>query len=107
MPTLASPTLGGASHALWRVEMGPGRSGPLHGIDTEQTWTVLDGAAVVDLDGGPLAVGPGDTVVIPADAPRRVTADRVAGLVALVVAPAGMRAYPLDGTTVSPTCAVP
>jgi quercetin dioxygenase-like cupin family protein len=107
MTTLASPTQGGAAHAVWRVDMAPGQSGPLHGIDTEQVWTVLAGAATVELDGGTLAVGPGDTLVIPADAPRRLTADPAAGLAAIVVAPAGMRAYPLDGTTASPTCAVP
>ena len=84
-----------------------GRSGPLHGIDTEQVWTVLSGGATVDLPGGAVTVQPGDTVVIPADAPRRITADPSAGLIAVVVAPAGMRAYPLDGTVVPPTCAVP
>jgi quercetin dioxygenase-like cupin family protein len=107
MTTLASPTQGGATQAVWRVDMAPGRSGPLHGIDAEQVWTVLSGGATVDLPGGAVTVEPGDTVVIPADAPRRFTADPSAGLAALVVAPAGMRAYPLDGTIASPTCAVP
>jgi len=107
MTTLASPKQGGAGQAVWRVDMRAGQTGPLHAIDTEQVWTVLDGAAVVELDGRRHPVGPGDTVVIPADTPRRVSADPVAGFAAIVIAAAGMRAYPLDGTVVAATCAVP
>ena len=107
MTTLASPTQGGAGQAVWRVDMRPGQAGPLHAIDTEQVWTVLDGGATVELDGQALAVGPGDTLILPADAPRRVSADPAAGLAAIAVAPAGTRAYTLDGTRVAPGCAVP
>src|SRR5215469_9563384 len=71
MTTLASPTQGGAGHSVWRVDMRPSQAGPLHAIDTEQVWTVLDGGATIEL------------------------------------APPGTRAYTLDGTRVSPTCAVP
>jgi quercetin dioxygenase-like cupin family protein len=107
MTTLASPTQGGAGQAVWRVDMPPGQAGPLHAMDTEQIWTVLDGGATVELIDGPLAVVPGDTLVIPADAPRRVTADPASGFAAIVVAPAGTRAYPLDGTRVAAACARP
>jgi quercetin dioxygenase-like cupin family protein len=107
MTTLASPTQGGAGQAVWRVDMRPGQAGPLHAIDTEQVWTVLDGGAAVELDGQVLTVGPGDTLILPADAPRRVSADPAAGFAAIAVAPAGTRAYTLDGTRVAPGCAVP
>ena len=107
MTTLASPTQGGAGQAVWRVDMRPGQTGPLHAIDTEQVWTVLDGGATVELDGQALTLGPGDTIILPADAPRRVSADPVAGFAAIAVAPAGTRAYTLDGTRVAPGCAVP
>jgi quercetin dioxygenase-like cupin family protein len=107
MTTLASPTQGGAGQAVWRVDMRPGQAGPLHAIDTEQVWTVLDGGATVELDGQALTVGPGDTVILPADAPRRVSADPAAGFAAIAVAPAGTRAYTIDGTRVAPGCAVP
>ena len=33
MTTLASPTLGGARQALWRVDMTGGQAGPLHAFD--------------------------------------------------------------------------
>jgi len=107
MTTLASPTQGGAGQAVWRVDMRPGQAGPLHAIDTEQVWTVLHGGATVELDGTALTVGPGDTLILPADAPRRVNADPEAGFAAIAVAPAGTRAYTLDDTRVAPGCAVP
>lgn len=107
MTTLASPTQGGAGQAVWRVDMRPGQTGPRHGIDTEQVWTVLAGGATVELGGQALTVGPGDTLVLPADAPRRVHADPAAGFSAIVVAPAGTRAYRLDETKAAAGCAVP
>ncbi|MEJ3744447.1 cupin domain-containing protein [Actinomycetes bacterium KLBMP 9797] len=107
MTTLASPTQGGATQAVWRVDMRAGQAGPLHAIDAEQVWTVLAGTATVELDGQHHAVEAGDTVVIPADVPRRITAAEPDDFVAVVVAPAGLRAYPLDGTVVAPDCAVP
>jgi quercetin dioxygenase-like cupin family protein len=107
MTTLASPSQGGAGHAIWRVDMRPGQAGPLHAIDTEQVWTVLDGGAFVELDGELLTVAPGDTLILPADAPRRITADPQAGFAAIAAAPAGTRAYTLDGTRVGAECAAP
>lgn len=98
MTTLASPTQGGARQALWRVDMRPGQAGPPHVFDTEQVWTVLEGGATVELDKQTLAIEPGDTVVMPAGVPRRVTADPQAGLAAIVTAPAGARARTPDGT---------
>ncbi|HYN97669.1 MAG TPA: cupin domain-containing protein [Pilimelia sp.] len=95
MTTLASPTLGGAALAVWRVDMQPGHAGPLHAIDAEQVWTVIAGAAALDLDGETTIVAAGDTVVLPPDVPRRLRAEAT-GFAALVSAPATMRAYRLD-----------
>jgi len=106
MTTLASPGQGSAGLPIWRVDMAPERSGPLHGIDAEQVWTVLEGSATVVLGTGTIEAGVGDTLVLPPDVPRRITAG-VHGMSAIVVAPAGMRAYPLDGTIPAVTCAVP
>jgi quercetin dioxygenase-like cupin family protein len=93
MTTLASPTLGASRQSVWRVDMKPGQSGPLHGIDADQVWAVLDGAATVRLGTDQVAVEPGDTVVIPADVPRRITADALKGFAAVVTGPATLRAY--------------
>jgi len=96
MTTLASPSLGAATLALWRVEMTPGQRGPEHTFDAEQLWTVVGGGADVELDGESVAVERGDTLVLPAGAIRRISTEH--GLEALVAAPAGARALLSDGT---------
>lgn len=106
MTTLASPTLGGAGHSLWRVDMRPGAAGPPHAFDAEQVWTVLDGGATVEVDGEALALSPGDTVVLPAGVPRRVRADPEAGFAALVAAAPGCAATTADGTRTVPAWTV-
>ncbi|WP_169945049.1 cupin domain-containing protein [Microbispora sp. H11081] len=98
MTTFASPTLGGASRAVWRVDATPGMSGPLHDFDAEQIWTFLAGSATVELGGETFAVATGDTVVMPPSTPRRVTAGDGAGFTAVVTAPAGAKAVLPDGT---------
>jgi quercetin dioxygenase-like cupin family protein len=93
MTTLASPAQGNAACAVWRVDMRPGQAGPLHAIDAEQVWSVLEGGASLLLGPDTIELRPGDTVVMAADVPRRITADPEDGVVMIGVAPAGMRAY--------------
>jgi quercetin dioxygenase-like cupin family protein len=102
MTTLASPTQGAASQAMWRVDMRPGQSGPLHAIDREQIWTALDGTAVIAVADQTYTLEPGDTAVIPADTPRRVSTPPTTSFTAVVAAPADMRAYVLDQTQAAP-----
>jgi quercetin dioxygenase-like cupin family protein len=102
MTTLASPTQGGAGLAVWRVDMTPDRTGPLHAFDTEQVWSFLDGAATVRIGDLDHAVGPGDVVVIPADAPRQITTEP--GFSAVVSAPAGTRVYDPTGAAFADQC---
>ncbi|MEV4537674.1 cupin domain-containing protein [Asanoa sp. NPDC049518] len=90
--TLASPTVGGASRPVWRVEMAAGSAGPVHTIDTEQIWTVLSGGASVRLDGTDVRLDEGDTLVLAADVERQVTADAEGGLTAIVTSAAGSMA---------------
>ena len=97
MSTLASPSLGAATLALWRVEMHAGQQGPEHTFDVEQVWTVVSGGAAVELDGETLAIAPGDTLVLPAGTIRRIAAAD-GGFEALVAAPASARAQLSDGT---------
>ncbi|MFI0417425.1 cupin domain-containing protein [Spongiactinospora sp. 9N601] len=94
MTTLATPSQGGtAGLAVWHVEFAPGRRGPEHAFDTEQVWTFVAGTATVDLPTGTLTVEAGDTLVIPADQFRQMTADPERGFTAIVAAPAGTRVY--------------
>ncbi|MEU6647194.1 cupin domain-containing protein [Saccharomonospora sp. NPDC046836] len=105
MTTLASPTQGGSRHAVWKVDMAPGASGPAHAFDTDQIWTVLDGAARIDLDGEAITVASGDTLIMPADAQRQVFADADDGLTAIVCAPASTRVYRHDPSAGVPAVA--
>ncbi|MEV5327159.1 cupin domain-containing protein [Nonomuraea sp. N2-4H] len=98
MTTFASPTQGGASRAMWRVDAHPGAVGPVHDFDREQVWSWIAGAATVELGGETYTVGAGDTVVMPAHTVRRVLADPETGYSAVVTAPAGARALAADGS---------
>ena len=97
MTTLASPTLGGARQALWRVEMRRGAAGPAHAFDAEQLWTVIAGTARFEVGPEIHDVEAGDTVVIPAGVTRQVVAGS-AGLEALVTGSGAARAVLPDGT---------
>lgn len=88
MTTLASPAQGGSGQALWRVEMAADARGPVHEMDAEQVWTVLEGSARIDVDGEEDVLRPGDTLVVGADVTRQVTAGG-AGLVAIVTGRGG------------------
>ncbi|QFG21094.1 cupin domain-containing protein [Actinomadura sp. WMMB 499] len=97
MTTFATPAQGGTTGlAVWRVDMLPGKTGPRHAFDTEQVWTFLDGAATVEVDGRTERVGPGDTLVLPAGAARRMTAGPETGFTAVVAAHAGCLVYDPD-----------
>lgn len=75
MTTLASPTLGASSGlSVWRVEMRGHARGPLHRFDSEQIWTVLEGAVSFCVDGETAQLTIGDTLVVPAGVERQVTA---------------------------------
>ncbi|MGW4896989.1 cupin domain-containing protein [Kitasatospora sp. NPDC004240] len=102
MTTLATPTQGGAASALWKVEMHPGSVGPLHAFDVEQIWTFLEGSASVELGDTIHTVAAGDTLVLPPDVARRLTADASAGFTAVVSAPAGALVRRADDPDTAP-----
>jgi quercetin dioxygenase-like cupin family protein len=106
MTTLASPSQGGAATSVWRVDMHAGQAGPLHAIDADQVWTVLSGDARVRLGEDEFVVAEGDTMVLPANAPRRVTSGG-GGFAAIVTAPSTMLALALDDARPGAACAVP
>lgn len=82
MTTLASPTQGGSKRlSLWRVDMPAGRTGPRHRFDSEQLWTVLSGRLKINCGAVTVDVGSGDTVVMPADAERQVSAIESASVI--------------------------
>lgn len=103
MTTLASPTQGGATQAVWRVDMPAGNGGPYHACDGEQVWTFLTGGATVELGGETADVQAGDTVVMPPGVARRVTGGEE-GFSAIVAAPAGIEVYNPGGVSAPDAC---
>jgi quercetin dioxygenase-like cupin family protein len=75
MTTFASPTHGASQDlSLWRVDMRAGQAGPEHVFDSEQVWHVLDGTVRIDVDGQPVQLTAGDSLVLSAGVCRQVTA---------------------------------
>ncbi len=87
MRTLAAPSLGASQLAVWEVFMGDGQRGPEHRVDREQVWTVLEGQLRVQVAGRAFVARAGDTLCVPPDLPRQVTA--AADTRALVASPVG------------------
>jgi quercetin dioxygenase-like cupin family protein len=75
MTTFASPTQGPSQGlSMWRVEIEAGRSGPVHVFDSEQVWHLVTGEAEFLVDGVVVPLAAGDSLVLPADAVRQLTA---------------------------------
>jgi quercetin dioxygenase-like cupin family protein len=72
MRTYASPSLTGSPLAVWRAEMAPGAAGPLHAASAEQVIVVLEGELEASVRGRTTVLGTGDSIVVPADAERRL-----------------------------------
>jgi len=56
----AAPSRGSTQVSLWRIELEPGSSSPLHEIDVEEVFLGLEGRAVAIVDGGESTVTAGD-----------------------------------------------
>ncbi|MFC5064734.1 cupin domain-containing protein [Actinomycetospora atypica] len=88
MTTFASPTQGGSDQALWQVEMAADARGPVHDMDAEQVWTVVEGSGRVVVGDEEWALGVGDTAVLDAGTTRQIVAGPT-GLVAIVAGRGG------------------
>ena len=54
--------------------MAAGAQGPRHTFDSEQLWTLLEGEVAVTVGHECVYLTPGDTLVLPAEAERQITA---------------------------------
>jgi mannose-6-phosphate isomerase-like protein (cupin superfamily) len=64
--SLATPSLGSARTSIWQVEIPVGETPTPHELTDEEIFVVLEGAAVVTIDGDVSAASVGDAVVVPA-----------------------------------------
>lgn len=92
MSGLAGPSQGSAEVSTWRVELGAGKSTPVHIIDREQVWMPLSGALEAEVDGKAERVGAGQAVILAAGAVRQLRAVGGGPAEALVAMTVGGRA---------------
>ena len=92
MHTYASPTTTPAAPiSVWRTEMAPDATGPVHSIDVTHVVVVLAGRLDATVDGHEVRATPGDCVVLDAGVARQLAAGPE-GVVTVTAAPAGSRA---------------
>ena len=61
----AAPSRGSTELCLWRIDIAPGSTSPLHHMDCEEVFLCLAGRAVITAAGEERPVEPGDCVVLP------------------------------------------
>ncbi|WP_148616446.1 cupin domain-containing protein [Nocardioides rubriscoriae] len=100
MRTYASPSADStADVSVWRTEMKPDTSGPVHVIDTDHVVVVLEGSLRATVDGATVEAGAGDCVLLPRDAERQLVAGPQ-GVVTLTAAQPGSTARAGDADPV-------
>jgi quercetin dioxygenase-like cupin family protein len=72
MRTLAAPSTGSAELSVWEVRMRAGQRGPVHTVDREQVWLVLEGKLRARVAADTSVVSAGDTLVVAAGVERRI-----------------------------------
>jgi mannose-6-phosphate isomerase-like protein (cupin superfamily) len=99
----AAPSRGSTQLCLWRIDIAPGSTSPLHHMDCEEIFLCVDGSAVVAIDGEERRVGPGDCLVLPAGADFSFQVDEAAPFKAVACIPAGGKATMTEsGDTIVP-----
>ena len=99
----AAPSRGASEVSLWRIELAPSSSSPLHEMDVEEIFFGLQGEATLVSDGTATTVTPGDCLILPARTPFTLTAGTDRPFRAVACMTAGGKATMLpDGPTFVP-----
>jgi mannose-6-phosphate isomerase-like protein (cupin superfamily) len=102
---LAAPSRGSGQVCTWKLTVDPGvRGDTAHTLDSDEVFMVLSGSVQVTPDG--VALGAGDTVVVPAGEPISVTNLGETQAELHVVITAGFTATMPDGSTLQPPWAL-
>jgi quercetin dioxygenase-like cupin family protein len=99
---LASPSRGALDTALWRLEIAPGTPPAPHQLTAEELFLVLEGRALVRLDGVEHEAAPGDLISVPPDVDFEIAAAGAESLVALCCFPTRGRARMAGGAEFTP-----
>ncbi len=100
--SLATPSRGTTTTAVWQVEIAPGGPATPHSLTCEEVFVVLTGTASVDLDGEHQVATTGDAIVVPADVRFALSNGGSEPLRLLCCMPVGGQARLADGTTFTP-----
>lgn len=99
----AAPSRGATEVSLWRIELAPGSSSPLHEMDVEEVFLGLHGEAVAVVRGEQWTIGAGDCLIVPAHTPFTLTVGPEQPFLAVACMTAGGQATMLpDGATFVP-----
>ena len=98
---LASPTRGSAEIAAWRIQLKAGHASPVHSLDREEVFVVLDGSLTVRYEDASETAHAGGALIV---APERAFSIEGEGE-AVCVFPVGGTAA-LDGQRIVPPWAV-
>jgi quercetin dioxygenase-like cupin family protein len=100
--SLATPSRGSAETSVWRVEIAPGTPATPHALTREEVFVVLDGTAVVSIDGVESPAAAGDAIVVPPGVEFGVANAAAAPLRMLCCLPVGGQALLRGGTPFTP-----
>ena len=88
----AAPSRGAAHVSLWRLDLAPASTSPLHYMDCEEVFLGLQGVAVATVAGAEHSLGPGDCLILPAGTPFTLEVRGTDPFQALACIPAGGQA---------------
>ena len=90
---LAAPSRGARETCVWHITLAPGTPGIPHSVDREEIFVALGGEAQIAIDGAPpVALGAGDTAIVPAGRPFSLSNPGPEPFTALAVLPVGGQA---------------
>ncbi|GAA1928400.1 cupin domain-containing protein [Streptantibioticus ferralitis] len=99
---LAVPSRGSTELAVWSPELAPGARCEPHQMDREEVFVVLHGEVSASVAGEEVLAGPGDAVIVPAQAVLRLSnASAQVPAAVTAVTSAGMKAT-VGGATFPP-----
>lgn len=100
--SLVTPSRGSTDTSVWRVDIEPDTPATPHLVTREEVFVVLDGTALVRIDGVESVAGPGASIVVPPGVPFELAAVGPGPLRALCVLPVGGQAQLPGGEPFTP-----
>jgi len=99
----AAPSRGAQDVSVWRLDLAPGSTSPLHYMDCEEVFLGLSGEALATVDESERTLGPGDCLILPAGTPFTLHVPGSQPFSAVACIPAGGKATLVhDGSTFAP-----